>query len=151
MFSAFLHWHFTERHSEASWDRPLSMAFRYSPERGEKHSRYSDSPWKSSGGSQSPLPEEWKMQIPPIEMRDLGLRKTKREMKRKEQMAVGQMGKREYFCGVSAIRAKGSYGWQIKHVIIPGQDVVIFVCWGSQFSIHFSPIAGQHEKQFWLS
>lgn len=50
------------------------------------------------------------MQIPPIEMRDLGLRKTKREMKRKEQMAVGQMGKREYFCGVSAIRAKGSYG-----------------------------------------
>lgn len=43
-------------------------------------------------------------------MRDLGLRKTKREMKRKEQMAVGQMGKREYFCGVSAIRAKGSYG-----------------------------------------
>jgi len=43
-------------------------------------------------------------------MRDLGLRKIKREMKRKERMAVGQMGKREYFCGVSAIRAKGSYG-----------------------------------------
>ena len=38
------------------------------------------------------------------------LNNVKREMKRKERMAVGQMGKREYFCGVSAIRAKGSYG-----------------------------------------